>query len=131
VKTSPSGAPVLNGKGLQSVGEKIRQEFLKVRHVEATSVAPSAPVVPPAQSAIPIQPETPAAQPAVAAKLLAPQHNERRFLIMSKALAASAVRSPYISKSTTQRQGAICHEISIPQESADELVKMAMERLGK
>ena len=45
MKTSPNGAPILSGSGLQSVRERIQQRFDEARKVGATSLMPAKPRV--------------------------------------------------------------------------------------
>jgi hypothetical protein len=42
MKTSPSGAPILSGSGIQSVRERIQKKFDEARHAGATSSVPAA-----------------------------------------------------------------------------------------
>ncbi len=43
MKTSPNGAPILSGSGLQSVRDRIQNKFDEARQAGATSVVPSKP----------------------------------------------------------------------------------------
>ena len=99
-KVSESGAPLLTGRGLQTVEERIRKAF---EHVHGGRPAPEK-------------------QPLVYTEV----HAER-FHQKAKALTKSALTIQMLSASRiSKRRDVVCWEIAVPTESAEELIREAL-----
>ncbi len=101
---SENGAPVLTGRGLRDVGERIRRAFEQVHGGQPTTLPPLRQI----EEKQPHYTET---------------HAER-FHQRAKALSLRALSSPHISKPS--RNGVF--EVSVPTESAEQLISDALRR---
>jgi hypothetical protein len=81
MKTSPAGAPILTGDGLQSVRKRIEAEFAKAKNIGPTSSVPPKPSVPSPdlrtlETAVAPRPRRPLAEIAVPVLRVAERHFE-------------------------------------------------------
>jgi hypothetical protein len=107
---SPSGAPLQTGRGLEATKQRLKEAFERVRQQP-----PDQPV--PGRSTSSQQPLPP--PPRVYTEKCATQFQER-----AERLTKTALTSAYIFKTSRTN----IHEIAVPTENADELIRQATRR---
>jgi hypothetical protein len=108
VRVSENGAPIQTGHGLKETKRRIMDAFEKIRQY-------------PAQH--PVQHSEPTPQPQV--ELVYTEHHKTRFHERAKRLSLAALETSHISTSD-KRANVVCWEISVPSETAEELIREAL-----
>ena len=111
-KISQNGAPIQTGVGLQETLRRIQAEFEKIRRRPAEHPAQHS-----AQRAEP----TPQTQ---VESVYSEQH-KTRFHERAKRLSLAALETSHIS-TRPRRANAVCWEISVPSQTAEELIREAL-----
>jgi hypothetical protein len=115
LKTSPNGAPILSGSGLQQVKDRIQQRFAEARESGATSLVPKK-VIKAAKAGRDAQ---------VVQRTKREQKEHRTLEERSAPLLKSLVESRYAATRLTHSRGPI--PIVVPTESVGELFAQAVK----
>ncbi len=106
VRVSESGAPIQTGRGLEETKRRIEEAFAKIRRHEG-----------PVQGPVRGPEELPIPQPP-----LYTEEHKTRFHERAKRLSLAALSSSHIMKATRSH----VFEITVPTESAEELIREAL-----
>ena len=108
VKFSAEGAAIQTGRGLEETKRRIMEAFEKTRQH-------------PSQH--PVQHSEPTPQPQV--EVVYTEEHKTRFHERAKRLSLAALETSHNSARST-RAGVVCWEISVPSQSAEELIREAL-----
>jgi len=104
VRVSESGAPIQTGRGLEETKRRIMDAFDKIRQH-------------------PVQHSELTSQPRL--ELVYTEQHKTRFHERAKRLSIAALEASHIS-ARARRAGVVCWEITVPSQSAEELIREAL-----
>jgi hypothetical protein len=110
VKVSENGAPIQTGHGLEETKRRIMEAFEKIRQHPAQWE--------PSRVQHPAKQQTPPAQEAYT------EQHKTTFHERAKRLSMAALEASHIS--ARPRRAVVCWEITVPSQSAEELIREAL-----